>query len=148
MVVSGIWWEHESALRRKCCGGNFFNFSVPAGVGLSSCFTCEFLLLLRLFHFFYILLSRFQTVFQVVFRASLVSRREAIIDLYAAMLKDRGWLSLPVADSTVRDFNSRATPFCLSITAYKSIVLCFVLPPPARNLFYLSYSTLSRGSQA
>ena len=28
--------------------------------------------------------------FQVVFCASFVSRREAIIDLYAAMLKDRG----------------------------------------------------------
>ena len=64
-------------------------FSDLAGVVLSSCFTCEFLLLLRLFHF-YILLSRFRAVFQVVFRASFVSRREAIIDLYAAMLKDMG----------------------------------------------------------
>ena len=35
--------------------------------------------------------------------------------------------------------------FCLSITAYKSITLCFVWPPPARILFYVSYrSFLSR----
>ena len=70
-------------------------FSDLAGVALSSCYTCKFLLLLRLFHF-YILLFRFRAVFQVVFRASFVSRREAIIDLHTAMVKDRGgWLSMP-----------------------------------------------------
>ena len=93
-----------------------------AHVVLSSCFICEFLLFLRLFSAFYTLIFRFRVACcqwdntEVVFRATFVSRRGAIIDLYTATLK-RGTLGLDAKFFIVQEYRLQEHP------GYKSYFL-------------------------
>ena len=86
MAIGGS--TKNSALRWKCCSGNFDFLRSRRRYAVIVKHLRISAALATIPHLYSSI--PFSGRFQVVFRASFVSRREAIIDLYAAMLKDMG----------------------------------------------------------